>query len=59
MTTLLLKDMMKHIVELYKRELIIMEALIAQIEKAKPLFEKISRNIYLKLSVMVLFQQCL
>ena len=48
MTTLLLKDLMKHLIELYKKELTPMNKLIAWIEKGKPFFEKISRNIYLR-----------
>ena len=40
MTTLLLKDLMKHLIELYKRELTPMNKLIAWIEKGKPFFEK-------------------
>ena len=48
MTTLLLKDLMKHLLELYRRELNAMNKLIAWIEKGKPFFEKISRNIYLR-----------
>ena len=39
MTTLLLKDLMKHLIELYKKELT-MNKLIAWIEKGKPFFEK-------------------
>lgn len=40
MTTLLLKDLMKHLIELYKKELTPMNKLIAWIEKGKPFFEK-------------------
>ena len=40
MTTLLLKDLMKHLLELYRRELNAMNKLIAWIEKGKPFFEK-------------------
>ena len=39
MTTLLLKDLMKHLIELYKKETP-MNKLIAWIEKGKPFFEK-------------------
>ena len=46
MTTLLLKDLMKHLIELQKGAT--MNKLIAWIEKGKPFFEKISRNIYLR-----------
>ena len=48
MTTLLLKDLMKHLIELYKKGVTPMNKLIAWIEKGKPFFEKISRNIYLR-----------
>lgn len=35
-----------------------MNGLIAQIEKGKPFFEKISRNIYLRAIVMVSSLEC-
>lgn len=35
-----------------------MDALIGKIEKAKPFFEKVSRNKYLKASVMDSCQLC-
>ena len=40
MTTLLLKDLMKHLIELYKKGADPMNKLIAWIEKGKPFFEK-------------------
>ena len=40
MTTLLLKDLMKHLIELYKKGVDPMNKLIAWIEKGKPFFEK-------------------
>ena len=48
MTTILLKDLMKHLLEFYKEGDDNDAKLIAQIEKGKPFFEKLSRNIYLR-----------
>ena len=45
MTTLLSKDLMKHFIELYKRRQQDEYFNLHRLKKAKPLFEKISRNI--------------
>ena len=46
MTTLLLKDLMKHLIELYKKELTPMNKLIAWIEKESHSLKNITKYLF-------------